>query len=165
MQDGFRDLLDAPQSNAIALLDGQWMVRIGDGELRPPSDCLRLYTYFKINSVTKEKELRVEPAGKWRFVLAPGHIPEIICPDKVFWADLGPYTPDEWLIQTDDGHENSSAQVKIPAVNHALVGSDDHALIQLVQRNRGHGLRSLHAVAQGQYLVPCPTDAARKSVF
>src|SRR5215470_6423338 len=119
MQNGFRDLFGSLQSYSISLLDGEQMVLITDDEMRPPPHDLRFHVDFKVDGITEEKHLGIQPAGKWRFVFTPRHIPQIVRAQEILGADFGPDAPDKWLIEPDNRNENASAQIEVFAVDHA----------------------------------------------
>ena len=43
----------------MVLFNREWVVGIGDREMRPPSYNLRLYADFDIDCVAKERQLRI----------------------------------------------------------------------------------------------------------
>src|SRR5579871_2530702 len=79
-------------------------------------------------------------------------------PDKVLGADLSPYAPDERFFVIMDRYNNSTAQIELSAVNHALVGSKNDSPLQLILWNQGRSSRSLDAVTQRQYVVVFSAD-------
>src|SRR5579862_7770784 len=131
--------------------------------MRPLTYGLCMHAHFKIDGVAEDRYLGVEPAWKGWFVLAARRLPQIVSANKVLGADLRPHAPDEWFIKPDDGNKNPSAQVKIFAVDDALVRCDDHPLLELFQRNRRHRLRSFDTILHRQNIVMLPADAAIES--
>lgn len=162
MEDHLGDVLDCFDGDAVALLDSERMVRVGDAEAGALAYRLGLNVQLEVDGVSEEEEIIVEPAGEGRFLLASGDVPEIVGAHKAFGADFSPDAPYKGRIETVDGNENAAAEEELLSVDDALICRQDHPLFQFILRYGEDGLGGLDAVLEGQNIVPLTADRAGK---
>jgi len=149
VEDHLGDLLRALKGDAVALLDGERMAGVSDGESWPFTNDLSLDVDLKVDGIAEDKDLRVEVTRKRRIIFAAGRVPSIVDTDEVGRTDLGPDTPDERIVEAGDGDKDAAAEIEAAVVDYALVGRDDDALFAFGGRNVHDCPGMLETVLQG----------------
>ena len=118
---------------------------------------------LQVEGIAEQEQVVIQPAHERQLLFPALKLPDLVGTKEAFGADLRPYTPDEWSLESANRDEDAAPEIELLSIDHALVRCDDHTVLYLVGRNCENGLRRFDAVFEGQNFMPLAADGADKS--